>query len=744
MTKQPSKPAAPIKPSQMILLTHVMALVGRSAESDHIQLLLSDGAWYDRTSSWWWEFRADPPESIEEWSRAISKRLDIFRECRLVSVRASTRRASVKMRAAKAVGLGGGMSPRPSPRPGGGRSPRPASVAGSSTGRHSSVGSTSSRSSGFRKLLQNDSNFSLANAIEHWLLMLPCAPHGFFSARVSGQVAPYIGPRNVHSNFADADKFMAQTALDLQELEGMQWTDQAVKFLAGKGKVPDNLVLDFCFTMRQGVPDGLKYLLWSLAAGVYKQLPDATSLYDRSLALAFGEIVPHEFKGPVPTFSGDEVEPRPLEEVAPVAELLTEDGGFALSRLLWCARLLHAKLDFCPILPNLMAVLLLFFNEAETGVIVDKLLTKAEETRGADFPSLVTTVAYHDKQVRLVQKEGAHIDGAMQALKHLETMGASDSVLGWMMHDGFAHILPFRALCRIYGSLIAEGTETVVRYGLAILKLASGVILQCKDEEGVKRDLKSFLATLDQDHAQLDELMKGAFAARLRRSMKLVSSIATDVSSMNSRLLRGRLLCRPRLHQPRGFPPEEVWEAIWGWVPEIYRVLDPRLIYSSATDGRSLRTLLQKCKHHELAPMVFFVYSVSGALLGGFSPVMWRKTDGYLDLTGRLGVDESFVFRRTEPSEDADVFLWSGRNSLLFQASEVEGLLYGGDGASIFVDKDLKWACTTESKSFLADLNHLEEEGPAAEQPCPPLVKGTAGLPYVDFELLHIEVFVLR
>mmetsp|Transcript_32303 Transcript_32303/g.71492 ORF Transcript_32303/g.71492 Transcript_32303/m.71492 type:complete len:802 (-) Transcript_32303:62-2467(-) len=728
--KKAKKPKPQPTPKSVILLTHVMALTGRNESSDHIELLMSDGAWYDMRSSWWWAFKSDPEDGIEAWGKAISKRLDLFRECRMVSVRASTRRGSQRLRSVRMGQKVGSASPR-SP---GFRFP-------------SASPASSSSSTGIRRIVQNDNNFSVLNAVEHWLLMLPCAPHGFFSARVSGRIAPYQGARNFHSDLVDVEKFNARTAPDLQELEGMQWTKQAVSFLEKQGKVPENLALDFCFTLRQGVPDGLKHLLWPLAVGVVKQLPDAEDAYSRALTLAFGEIVPHTFSGAVPTFNGDEIQSRPVEEVAPLSQILSEDGTEALSRLLWCARLLHAKLDFCPVLPNLLAMLLLFFTEAETGVILNKIMTKAEETITNDFPSLVTTLLYQEKQVKLVQREAAHVVGADLVMKHLDSLELSDSIIRWLLFDGFAQVLPFRALCRVYGSLIAEGTEILVRFCLSILQLGASKIQTCNTEKGVKDSLIQHFEGLDKDHTKLEEVVKAAFAVRLRRSLKLVSSYHTSGTSMGIRstLSRGRLLCRPRLHEPRGLPPEEVWEAIWGWVPEIYRVLDPRLTYSTASDGRSLRTLMQKCKHHELAPMIFFAYTMDGALLGGFSPVMWRKTDGYLDLTGRLGVEESFVFRRTSAKDYTDVYLWSGRNCLLFQSSEVEGLSFGGDGASIYVDKDMKWACTTESTSFLADLSQLDEEELAPEQPCPPLVKkGEQGSKFVDFELLHLEVFALR
>ncbi|CAE7677884.1 CUL3A, partial [Symbiodinium sp. CCMP2456] len=175
------------------------------------------------------------------------------------------------------------------------------------------------------------------------------------------------------------------------------------------------------------------------------------------------------------------------------------------------------------------------------------------------------------------------------------------------------------------------------------------------------------------------------------------------------------MFCRPRLYEPRGSVPDEVWEAIWPWVPANCRVFDPHLIYTPVVDGTSLRTCLEKCKKCRDAAMCFFVYSEFGDILGGFSPVIWARTSGYLDLmTSFRAAEDAFVFRRLQGKSTVDVFTWTGANQMLMQASELHGLIFGGDDAAVHVNKDLTRATSSASRSFssppLLEENHGESK----------------------------------
>ncbi|PHJ15553.1 tld protein [Cystoisospora suis] len=73
-----------------------------------------------------------------------------------------------------------------------------------------------------------------------------------------------------------------------------------------------------------------------------------------------------------------------LEDVTDFHLLLTEEGKEAARRLLWCLNALHGALEFCPVLPPLTCVLLLFFDESTAYIILHCLVKKAIERERSD------------------------------------------------------------------------------------------------------------------------------------------------------------------------------------------------------------------------------------------------------------------------------------------------------------------------------------------------------------------------
>jgi len=62
--------------------------------------------------------------------------------------------------------------------------------------------------------------------------------------------------------------------------------------------------------------------------------------------------------------------------------------------------------------------------------------------------------------------------------------------------------------------------------------------------------------------------------------------------------------------------------------------------------------------------------------------------------------EDAFVFRRDQQERAVDVFVWSGQNELLFQASEASGLVFGGDEVALSIGSCLSRGGTRPSKSF--------------------------------------------
>lgn len=330
----------------------------------------------------------------------------------------------------------------------------------------------------------------------------------------------------------------------------------------------------------------------------------------------------------------------------------------------------------------------------------------------------------------------------MDALGHLEYLGMDVNVVVLrLLQDGLAHALPFRAFCRVVGSFLSEGSEVIVRYGLAALKLRTPAIVACSTAAEVEELLFGNAATLGDTPESSDCLTKTAFSFSISNddfSRESSRWVAPDYLKTDDDKKHRHIFCRPRLFEPRGLCPDEVWEAVWSWVPETCRIFDPRLVYSPSEHGTSLRTCLEISKNHAESPMIFFLYTPNGDILGGFSPTSWIRTTGYVDLLSLPRVaDDAFVFRKLKAEEKTDIFPWSGGNRYLFQASEIHGLVFGGNDPAITVHKDLQRASTGASQTFGSpSLLGSRDEGRSD-------TAGAAHDSLTDFEIARFEVFAL-
>ena len=578
--------------------------------------------------------------------------------------------------------------------------------------------------------------------LKRLLSFLPCGDRGHdFSKAVGGSDLPYRGNREGVGDLVELDELQKVTDVDLMEAQSMHWSDSAVKFLQQCKGVPEELLSDFASSVRKGVPDGLKRLIWPLAAGqaigTDVSEVDTAEFYQKLLFRSFGAVHPVEFQDPVPTFcqgvQGIEDAP-PLKAVVKHLWLLKPQGQHILRRLLWVSQLTSHQIEFCPFLPNLMLVLLTFFSEAETMFIISELLLGTEAP--SDYPKIILNLSQMQKQVKVFIREGKKRGNIPEILAHMEGLGVNlEEAVTRFLQDGLASKLPFRTLTRLVGAFLVEGSEVILRFGMALLKRKQESILACKTAAEVTQVLDH---SEDQvNHEEVEALSKVAYSLPIKNlSMARVSSSWKISYAAPKQSYEKHLFCRPRLYEPRGNVPNAVWEAIWPWVPANCRVYDPHLVYVPVMDGTSLRTCLEKCKKNKDAAMVFFAYGKNLDIMGGFSPTIWARTSGYLDLMSfARAAEDAFVFRRLQGGS-VDVYPWTGANQMLMQASEMNGLVFGGDDAAIHINKDLQRASSSSCKSFNS----------------PPLLPTGGHQADVDagqgigdwFEIVRFEVFALK
>merc|ERR1719506_1368725 len=232
-----------------------------------------------------------------------------------------------------------------------------------------------------------------------------------------------------------------------------------------------------------------------------------------------------------------------------------------------------------------------------------------------------------------------------QEVSHLFQLGIDlEDVAAKALRDGLASILPFRAMCRVYGAFLAEGCEVFARSIVALWshrrgllrtspgpEFAQSLLLPPRTGSGVLevpyapdgRDL-SRATTMDLAHMGgescsrygglllgVEDLANMASAIKIPASLqnvKVKDAVLPTCLADSSVMMEGRLCCRPRLS---GDPSSLVWDALWPymwqWLPQLERTLEPLLTFSSKRDGYNLTALLCQCEKAQSGTPMFLV-----------------------------------------------------------------------------------------------------------------------------------------
>jgi len=410
----------------------------------------------------------------------------------------------------------------------------------------------------------------------------------------------------------------------------------------------------------RGTPDAWKAVVWTAVCGgggggsTPKFSRAVAERYERALANAFGDRVPRAFER-CPSFDGGR-------------------GKAALQRLLWCcSQLWSSQLEFCPVLP-VVCVLLLVFCESEAAAysVVSALITKAvddwsrrdfakdwEKDLLSPFPVLPLSLRHWAEVASRVVRL---LDFVMpDACKHLRSLGVDlEDVTMRALSDGLASQLPFRAVCRAYGAFLAEGMEVFVRWLVVLWRRRRKRLLACVDREDAVRVLlppwrdsevvetvrrrrrRSYSAVGELVHrapcfsaeaspaataslatpgtggpidysVSIDDLARYALELRLPKTSAKWGRQPSMCSFADFHCDAARVFCRPRLHgTPSRIVWDELWPYLWAWLPRRCRIRDPVLCFAAHSGGYSLSALMMACaKAPEDAPMLLAVHVCS-------------------------------------------------------------------------------------------------------------------------------------
>jgi len=151
---------------------------------------------------------------------------------------------------------------------------------------------------------------------------------------------------------------------------------------------------------------------------------------------------------------------------------------------------------------------------------------------------------------------------------------------------------------------------------------------------------------------------------------------------------------------------EKDLEDIYLYIPNYWRLCDPRLIYNSGADGRSLQSFMTKAEAHKDYPLILLIQSNHGAAFGCYFN---HGLDAHC--TKFIGNQENFVFKLKPHFQ---VYKSTGSNEFYFYCDGIDFFVGSeGKGNAIYLDSNLLFGSSSNCNTF--DNEPLHESTTASE-----------------------------
>eukprot|EP00743_Colponemidia_sp_Colp-15_P005397 GILK01005799.1.p1 GENE.GILK01005799.1~~GILK01005799.1.p1 ORF type:complete len:571 (-),score=82.39 GILK01005799.1:179-1648(-) len=441
--------------------------------------------------------------------------------------------------------------------------------------------------------------------------------------------------------------------------------------------------------VRRGVPCDKKAEVWTHLSGAYYRLQQNPNFYQQVLADVFGARVPDKFYRKVPTFSlAPDAVPTSFEQVVP-KHMLTQQGIKSAQRILWTINMYHPEIEYCPAIPRILSLLLLYLTESEAFTVLHELLERSrlQQNEGSTRwhlaltmkQSLTFTIVFK----RLIYERWPAMG------KHLDSLGFDivPFFLPWF-ETLFFDAVPLHVILCLMGVFLSEGNKIMIRLGLALFKQNKKAVMLARSSDEVSSLLRSKCLAL----RDVQPVFKLAFGIYLntekhtqRKALRLKRAPTDDTHPEQDSPTA--VFHRPRLNSSSEIIADHHFEAIWSWLPVRFRIQSPQLVFCTSEDGRSMTTLFSKCGLEEYRDngMVFLIKAKNSngqvTLLGGFCPTMFRESNT------AYGTGECFVFT-IEPEEHK--YAWTGDNDQHIRSNKTGFHMGSGkEGPAISLSADL-------------------------------------------------------
>eukprot|EP01012_Entosiphon_sulcatum_P049747 TRINITY_DN6843_c0_g1_i1.p1 TRINITY_DN6843_c0_g1~~TRINITY_DN6843_c0_g1_i1.p1 ORF type:complete len:622 (-),score=70.75 TRINITY_DN6843_c0_g1_i1:23-1888(-) len=361
--------------------------------------------------------------------------------------------------------------------------------------------------------------------------------------------------------------------------------------------------------LRCGVPNAFRADLWQHAVHASELLTERPRLFKHALLATFpwiqdvdGDTYAERLSGfaprLVPYFGG----PEPFKVIP-----LTESGIRFAKVLLCMAAQNHADVDYCPCLPTIVAVLLLYLPEHTAYSVLRCLLKTSQKAvhvlsvvqktpqapsfhphyplskKGEQLLALTFAVLVRRKLLVAITRNLIHLQPDLTV------------VFQYWCSTLFTTVLPLSAALRIFDIFLFEGVKVLFRVGIAIIKHFN--YAQC----GTKEELMAALMRpLEIDPT---EIFASAFSLHLRRQeiSDIIDGLRQGAAAsagflQATNVYRDGLYFRPAIRESSSIlSTADDWEILFSYLPAS---VAPAfyIAFSTVQHGFSLSSLYSNCR----------------------------------------------------------------------------------------------------------------------------------------------------
>eukprot|EP00293_Proteomonas_sulcata_P018622 CAMPEP_0184295620 /NCGR_PEP_ID=MMETSP1049-20130417/6468_1 /TAXON_ID=77928 /ORGANISM="Proteomonas sulcata, Strain CCMP704" /LENGTH=550 /DNA_ID=CAMNT_0026604245 /DNA_START=98 /DNA_END=1751 /DNA_ORIENTATION=+ len=454
--------------------------------------------------------------------------------------------------------------------------------------------------------------------------------------------------------------------------------------------------------IQRGCPDSYRGQAWRALTGTEVVLSQ-----DTQVMMSWAGLQPDEVRGQArkirspPTFDG----PYQLDLLP-----LSEEGKDATNRVLAAVGMARPDMvPFCPQLPHLVALSLIYMGERAACHIADSIMPPPQDKdlnsgTAAALSNYQVLASEHLLDVMLTALHLKLKQCCPKLMKNMEQLEVSAELIveAWIKSLFVGHA-PLQVSIRAVDVLLCQGLKGLVQYCIGVFWLLQEHLVICLSGEGLKQVLARRLSEL----YRTEDIMQASIESGSRGKVQ-VADVDAEVGSLHlhdhdddeAAHTRNLVYYLPLINPKSEILGEQDIELVWSWLPTRLRVRDGSVVFTSKRDGYNLHqlyTLCQKhfaggkCQKNSAAPgECLLILRTQGRIIGCFLSD-WPR----IGAESNLGTGESFVFS-IRPTEAKHA--WEPGAPSIFMQCRPDSLSIGGSAISI--DRYMEKCVSNTSETF--------------------------------------------